>query len=366
MDASEDAADYEFDIAVSFAGENRQYVEDVVRKLDADGIRVFYDADYRYDSWGEDGVEFFTKVYMERARYVAMFISRHYADKEWTRLERRTALARALTQRSAYILPIRLDDTTLDGLLPTVGYLEATREGIDGIAAAVAYKMGSPRAQALASYEARVATTPAELQELLRMRPASWEILAFASIIEQGRDKLSAERRDHEMEYAPRSGRTLDADEAMRRMRSIDIEVSNLGKSFMKVLDPAVTRAAFGAPPGENGEPAVPGDPDRILHIGQRLTDVYKQFLDLAAELRGLTVPQEYSTAYEIAARLTNEPLRGLDAFVDEYVDTARTIPGRIATGEQVTIEMRAPIAFSEELLDELIEELLRVQALSQ
>jgi len=53
-----------------------------------------------------------------------MFVSQEYADRMWTNHERRSAQARALEDRGAdYILPIRVDDTDLDGLPPTVGYL---------------------------------------------------------------------------------------------------------------------------------------------------------------------------------------------------------------------------------------------------
>ena len=116
---------YQFDVAVSLAGEDRELVEEIVSRLKVAGIRVFYDTDYRADMWGEDLVEYLDQIYRLKARYVIMFISRFYAEKMWTRHERRSALARALEQRSAYILPVRLDSTALDGLPPTVGYLDA-------------------------------------------------------------------------------------------------------------------------------------------------------------------------------------------------------------------------------------------------
>ena len=53
-----------------------------------------------------------------------MFISKHYADKVWTRHERRAALARAMAERDEYVLPARFDDTEIPGLSPVVGYLD--------------------------------------------------------------------------------------------------------------------------------------------------------------------------------------------------------------------------------------------------
>ena len=79
---------------MSFAGEQRGFVEDVVRSLDLPKGRVFYDANYKSELWGEELTEVFTKLYSEEARYVVMFISREYAEKEWARVERRAALRR--------------------------------------------------------------------------------------------------------------------------------------------------------------------------------------------------------------------------------------------------------------------------------
>lgn len=53
-----------------------------------------------------------------------MFISEAYERKPWTRFERRSALARAVGEEREYILPARFDDTELEGLPPTVGYLD--------------------------------------------------------------------------------------------------------------------------------------------------------------------------------------------------------------------------------------------------
>jgi hypothetical protein len=51
-------------------------------------------------------------------------ISQAYKDREWTNHELRSAQARALQEKgNDYILPIRIDETDLDGLPPNLGYL---------------------------------------------------------------------------------------------------------------------------------------------------------------------------------------------------------------------------------------------------
>jgi hypothetical protein len=53
-----------------------------------------------------------------------VFVSAEYAARDWIRLERRAALARAARERREYVLPARFDDTQLPGLLPDVSYVD--------------------------------------------------------------------------------------------------------------------------------------------------------------------------------------------------------------------------------------------------
>src|SRR3990172_2182383 len=104
---------YEYQVALSFAGEDRQYVECVAGVLREGGIDVFYDAYEQASLWGKDLYAHFDDVYRKRARFCVIFISAHYAAKVWTSHERRSAQARALVERQEYVLPVRFDDTDL-------------------------------------------------------------------------------------------------------------------------------------------------------------------------------------------------------------------------------------------------------------
>lgn len=119
---------YDFDVALSFAGEDRQFVEAVAQHLNAHNLRVFYDRDEEVYLWGKDLVETLDDVYQNRSRFVVMFISQYYSKKMWTRHERRSAFARALREKHEYILPARFDRTPLVGLPDTLSYLDLTRE----------------------------------------------------------------------------------------------------------------------------------------------------------------------------------------------------------------------------------------------
>ena len=112
-----DRPGWRWDVALSFAGAQRGYVEQVAGALKAWGLRCFYDADEQIELWGKYLAEELPDIYGEQAAAVVVFISAEYAARDWTRLERRAALARAVRERREYVLPARFDDTPLPGLL---------------------------------------------------------------------------------------------------------------------------------------------------------------------------------------------------------------------------------------------------------
>jgi hypothetical protein len=133
-----------FDVAISFAGTERPEAEALATKLKAAGLSVFYDDFYPEQLWGKDLVVFFDDIYRRRARYCVLFVSHEYVARPWTNHERRSAQARALTERgNEYILPIKVDDAELPGLQPTVGYLTLSDIGIDRIADLLMKKLAS-------------------------------------------------------------------------------------------------------------------------------------------------------------------------------------------------------------------------------
>lgn len=94
-------------MALSFAGEQRAYVDRVASQLRDLGVSVFYDLYHEVELWGKD-------LYSHLD---------HYADKVWTTHERRSAQARAFREHEDYILPVRFDDTEIEGIRETIGYL---------------------------------------------------------------------------------------------------------------------------------------------------------------------------------------------------------------------------------------------------
>jgi hypothetical protein len=113
----------QIDVSLSFAGQDRPYVDQVAAALNSAGVKVFYDRYEQVSLWGKDLYQHLDEVYRKRARYCVIFISKSYADRLWTRHELKSAQARAFEENREYILPVRLDQTELPGVLPTIGYV---------------------------------------------------------------------------------------------------------------------------------------------------------------------------------------------------------------------------------------------------
>jgi hypothetical protein len=133
----------DYDIALSFAGEQRDYVDRVANLLQQQGVKVFYDRFEEADIWGKNLYEHLSQVYKKRARYTVMFISEAYANKLWTNHERKAAQARAFEEAQEYILPARFDDTEIPGVLSTVGYVSLQDRSPDYLVALITRKLVS-------------------------------------------------------------------------------------------------------------------------------------------------------------------------------------------------------------------------------
>lgn len=133
--------EYKYNIALSFANEDREYVEKVAAILKENEVSVFYDKYEEVDLWGKDLGIHFEYIYQRASKYVILFISRNYAQKKWTNYEFRNALSRAIESRDEYILPAKLDDTKLEGLRDSIGFLDIKRMSPEQLASKIIEKL---------------------------------------------------------------------------------------------------------------------------------------------------------------------------------------------------------------------------------
>lgn len=128
----EDESEFNYDIALSYAREDENQVDQVANLLLKNNVKVFYDKFEQANLWGKDLHAYLTDVYM-RAKYCVMFLSQNYARSRWTNLERRAAQSSAFQMNRDFILPVRLDDTEISGILPTTSFVHWSTEGANGI-----------------------------------------------------------------------------------------------------------------------------------------------------------------------------------------------------------------------------------------
>ncbi len=125
---------YEYDVVFSFAGEEREYAEELAEILQTKGIKVFYDKYEKAKLWGKDLYQYLQSVYKDKGLYCVVFISEAYSEKKWTKHELKQIQARAFQQDAEYILPLILDDTEIPGINKTIGYVDRRLDSCEEVA----------------------------------------------------------------------------------------------------------------------------------------------------------------------------------------------------------------------------------------
>lgn len=335
-----------FDFAVSFAGEDRELVAEVVEKLQAYGAKIFYDADdeQQVAMWGDDGPEYLDRVYRLQSRFTLMFVSRHYGEKMWPRHERRSALARALEQPTPYVLPVRLDDTQLDGLRPTTFYLDARRLGVHGIVKVARAKLAGTESTVVQPNLERVPRTELERQELLAHRPPGWEYLLFAAELLRLKAVVESAYPDYRMGYAPFAG-SLDTEGFLHFVDKASQEALHI-LANAQIMSRETQDLAFGRP----GEP---GDAEMIAQLVERWNDVYGALLGWTSKVRGMQVPEDCQPTMKALACYTERSVANYRSHVNEIVETMDRVPSAIANGESMSITFEWTLTVDEDVIEE-------------
>lgn len=123
--------DFEYEVALSFAGEQRDYVEKVSNELAQLNVKHFYDYKEQVKLWGKNLTQYLDSIYYEKSLYFVPFISEEYVKKVWTKWEVSSALDRNMNESrpdfQQYILPVRFDDTRVPGIVGSIAYVDARK-----------------------------------------------------------------------------------------------------------------------------------------------------------------------------------------------------------------------------------------------
>lgn len=132
---------FEYDVALSFASEDRAMAENFAGLLRGKNISVLLDECSPAGPAGSDVVAHIAEIYRTKARYCVMLISQYYPLKKWTEAERTSVREHALRDADEYILPIQLDDTDVPGIVETRGYRDLRQHSMESIVDLLAEKL---------------------------------------------------------------------------------------------------------------------------------------------------------------------------------------------------------------------------------
>lgn len=110
-----------YDVFISYSSKDRELVRDLVGKLRADRIRVWFDEDEikpgdSIPSKIDDGLEF--------ARVLVLCMSEHTFGSDWTRFESNTFRFRDPLNKARRFVPLRLDSAPIRGALAQLKYVD--------------------------------------------------------------------------------------------------------------------------------------------------------------------------------------------------------------------------------------------------
>lgn len=102
-------------LAVSFSGDDRKYVEEVIAhiKKREPRLSVFYDRDYSETLVGAPLYDYLRDMYLKRSQYVMIFFSESYHTRQWPNVEASAIKDRLVTNLmdTSFLIPILLDSS---------------------------------------------------------------------------------------------------------------------------------------------------------------------------------------------------------------------------------------------------------------
>lgn len=125
---------FTYDVAISFAGEDREIAKSLRDELKNRGLEVFYDFDQQAQLWGKDLSKVLSEVYKNDALFMTILVSKNYPEKDWTNFEFANGKEEQNNRPIEYLLPILLDDTKIVGLKDTIGHVDIRKQNVFEIA----------------------------------------------------------------------------------------------------------------------------------------------------------------------------------------------------------------------------------------
>ena len=125
--AAIDISKHQFDVALSFPGESRAFIEEIAGALEGrlGPDRYFYDNNYKAQLARPSLDVLLQDIYRNRSKLIVVFLGGNYQHKEWCGIELRAIHEIILERGYDRIMFVRLDDGAVDGVFKTDGYVDA-------------------------------------------------------------------------------------------------------------------------------------------------------------------------------------------------------------------------------------------------
>jgi hypothetical protein len=124
-----DITKHVFDVAFSFPGEVRDYVQSVASEVERliGPHTYFYDNNYKAQLARPSLDTLLQDVYGRRSRLIVVFLCEKYQDKEWCGIEFRAIKEIIMERDHAKVMFVRMDDGKVDGVFKTDGYIDGNQ-----------------------------------------------------------------------------------------------------------------------------------------------------------------------------------------------------------------------------------------------
>ncbi|MBF0134663.1 MAG: toll/interleukin-1 receptor domain-containing protein [Magnetococcales bacterium] len=136
-----------YDVAISYASEDRDFVDKVANNLSSKGLKVYYDVFEKIAvrNWGRRLQEIIYKTYKTDSDFVVVFVSKKYVEKKWPKYELRSSLEGMLERNVDHLLLAKFDDTILDdfGISNDIVHIDLRQETPESFAEKIYAKINS-------------------------------------------------------------------------------------------------------------------------------------------------------------------------------------------------------------------------------
>lgn len=125
---SVDLTKHEFDVALSFPGEIREYVKSIALELERilGPNSYFYDDNYTAQL-ARPSLDTLLQDIYHRSKMIVVFLSKAYQEKEWCGIEFRTIKEIIMERKYERVMFVKMDEGDIQGVLKTDGYIDGHR-----------------------------------------------------------------------------------------------------------------------------------------------------------------------------------------------------------------------------------------------